>query len=67
MRFGSQMDYTVKLVFSKQLHDVFTINDICFQKMIIREVFYIFEVGKISGIGKFIKVIDIVLRIFFHE
>jgi excinuclease UvrABC helicase subunit UvrB len=43
------------------------IADVCLDKHVVRLVFYVLEVGKVSRISQFVEVDDTVLRIFVHE
>ena len=67
MRLGSKVDYAVDLLVLHQLVEGIEIADVHLDELVVRLVFYILEVGKVTGVGKLVKVDDIVLRILVYE
>ena len=67
MTFRSQMDDIPDIIFPENLFYGFIIADIPFQKSIIGTVLYIFQIGQIPGVSKFVEIINMIFRIFIDE
>ena len=67
MRLGSQMDNAVKPFFFKKLVDERSIHDVTFHEVIIGFLVHIRQILQIAGIGQFIQIINLIIRIFVHK
>src|SRR6478672_3811526 len=67
MRLGGQMDHTVELMLVKQIVNEIRINDIAFDKRIVRRIFNIGNVLEIASISQQIKVQNMVTRIIVDK
>ncbi len=63
--FGCKMDNLIyffhNFIYNRRVADV------AFDKRVVRVVFKVFEVGGVSRIGQFVKVYDLIVRIFFQH
>ncbi len=55
------------LLILHQLQEAIEVTDIHLNKLVVRLVLDVFEVGKVAGISEFVKVDDVVLRVFVDE
>ncbi len=67
MTLGRQVDDTVHLLLPHQLQHPLEVADIHLHELVIGPVLDILQVGQIAGIGQFIQVDNLVLRIFVHK
>ena len=67
MRLSCQMDYAIDFVSLYQLEHHVKITDVSFDKQIVRLVFYILKILKITGIGQFVDIDYAILRILIDE
>ena len=67
MAFGGEVDDAVDMVFCDYAAHFVEIGYIGLDKAVVRTVFDILEVCEVAGIGKFVKVDNVVVRIFVDE
>ncbi len=67
VRFGSQMDHSIKLMLLKQLSNKGLIGDVPFYKSVIGLFFDICNIFKIPCISKRIQIKYLVLWVFLHK
>ena len=61
------MDDSVNLLVLHKLKHGIEVADVHSDELVIRLVFHILEVFKVTGIGKFVKVDDFVARVFVYK
>ena len=61
------MDDAVKTFFFKKLIDKRCIHDVTFHKVIIGFLVHIRQILQIAGIGQFVQIINLIIRIFVHK
>ncbi len=67
MRLGGQMDHRIDSIFSeKQLH-LIGIGDVGLHESVVGLVLYIRQVFEVAGVGEFIHIYDVIIRIFIYE
>ena len=67
MRFGSQVNNALRLVFRKDAFDLLDIQDIYFLENIIGLILNVPEVLEVTGIGEGIKVDYTIVRVFIYK
>ena len=67
MALGSEMDDTVNLLVLHQLIESIEVADVHLDKLIIRFVLNVLEVGKVAGIRQLVEVDDAIVGILVHE
>ena len=67
MALGSKMDDAVNLFVLNELAEVGEVADIHLHELIVGLVLYVFQVGKVAGVGKLIKVDDFVVGVFVDK
>ena len=67
MALGSQMDYTVNMVFLHELLYSVEVADVCLHERVVRLVLNVLEVSQIAGISQLVEVDDVILWIFVYE
>ena len=67
MAFGCQVDDTINTILPHQSLHFFKIADVGFYKCIIRLVLNIFQVSQITCISQFVKIDNVIVRIFVHK
>ena len=67
MAFGGQVDDAVHVVFLHELHDAVEVADVRLDEGVVRAVLDVLQVGQVAGVGQFVEVDDVIVRIFVHE
>ena len=67
MAIGSEVDDTVNLLVLHQVIESVEVADVHLDKLIIRFVLNVLEVGKVAGIRQLVEVDDFILWVFVHE
>ncbi len=67
MALGGEVYDAVNVVVSHNATHRVEISDVGLDKCIVRFVLYVFEVGEIAGVGKFIEVYNPVVGIFVYK
>ena len=67
MALGSEMDDAVNLFVLNELAEVGEVADIHLHELIVGFVLYVFQVGKVAGVGKLIKVDNLILWILVDK
>ena len=67
MTFGSKMDDAVNPMLLHKGQDGIKITDVCLHKGIIGPVLYVLQVGKVAGVGQFININYVIIRIFLSK
>ena len=67
MRFGSQVDYPVKLRCLKEFVNGFFISDVCLDKFVVCRIFYVRKILKVACISECIKVVNQVVFVFVDK
>ena len=67
MALGSQMDDTIDVLLLHELVEGVEVANVHLHKLIVWLVLDVLQVGEIAGIGQFVEVDDVILRIFVHE
>ena len=65
--FGCKMDNTVYLILLHQRKYGIEITDIRLNKSIIWSLLDILQIGQVSGIGQFVEIDDMIVRVFRDE
>ena len=62
-----KVDDSVNFLVLHQFKHGIKVANIHSDKLVVRFVFHILEVFKVSGIGQFVEVYDLVVRVFVHK
>ena len=64
---GGKVYHAVYLMFTENLEHTLVVADVGFYKNIVGFVLYIFQVSQIAGVGQFVKINYLVIRIFINK
>ena len=67
MALGCKVDNTIDLLILHQLIERLEVADIHLDELVVRLILNILQIGKVTGIGKLVKVDNVVLRIFIDK
>ena len=64
---GCKVDNPVDLLVLHQFIDTFEVADVHLDKLVVRLVLYVLEIGKIACVGELVQIDNPVVRILIHE
>ena len=67
MGLGCKVDNPVDLLVLHQFIDTFEVADVHLDKLVVRLVLYVLEIGKIACVGELVQIDNPVVRILIHE
>jgi hypothetical protein len=67
MTLGCEMDDAVHVLILNELEHVLEVADVHADKLVVRLVFNVLQVGKVASVGEFVEVDDLILGIFIDE
>src|SRR5690606_10549859 len=67
MRFSGQVNNSIRFFRFKKFADELSVDDIAFDKTVIRPILNILQVFEVAGIGELIQIDDLIIRVGVHH